>query len=128
MQRDWQKFVYEQEEEDLQTLIKEERLKPDETRKFVANAFRDGEIRTTGTDIDKLMPPVSRFGGGRANRKQTIIDKLKAFFEKYFGLGITDFGEKKEPYVYEIPEPQLQMAAEEPAKYGKDNPSRYSGY
>lgn len=35
------------------------------------------------------MPPVSRFGGGnRAEKKQNIIDKLKAFFEKYFGLGI----------------------------------------
>ena len=34
------------------------------------------------------MPPVSRFGGGnRAKKKQTIIEKLKAFFEKYFGIG-----------------------------------------
>lgn len=35
------------------------------------------------------MPPVSRFcGGNRAGKKQDIIDKLMAFFEKYFGLGI----------------------------------------
>jgi type I restriction enzyme R subunit len=34
------------------------------------------------------MPPVSRFGGGnRTKKKQTVIDKLKAFFEKYFGVG-----------------------------------------
>jgi type I restriction enzyme R subunit len=33
------------------------------------------------------MPAVSRFGGGnRTEKKQTIIDKLKTFFEKYFGL------------------------------------------
>ena len=34
------------------------------------------------------MPPVSRFGGGgsRDKKKQTVIEKLKAFFEKYFGL------------------------------------------
>lgn len=52
------------------------------------NAFRDGEIKTAGTDIDKLMPPVSRFGGGgRAKKKQGVIDKLKTFFEKYFGIG-----------------------------------------
>ena len=56
------------------------------------NAFRDGAIKTTGTDIDKLMPPVSRFGGGnRSKKKQGIIEKFKAFFEKYFGLGIADF-------------------------------------
>jgi len=41
-----------------------------------------------GTDIDKFMPPVSRFGGGnRAKKKQGVIEKLKAFFEKYFGVG-----------------------------------------
>ena len=51
------------------------------------NAFRDGAVKTTGTDIDKLMPPVSRFGGGnRAAKKQGIIEKIQAFFEKYFGI------------------------------------------
>lgn len=34
------------------------------------------------------MPPVSRFGGGnRALKKQGVIDKLKSFFEKFFGVG-----------------------------------------
>ena len=58
-----------------------------ETRKFIDNAFRDGEIKTTGTDIDKLMPPTSRFGGGtRAEKKRGIIEKLKGFFERFFGI------------------------------------------
>ena len=44
------------------------------------------------TDIDKIMPPVSRFGGGnRAAKKQTVIDKLKAFFERFFGIGSNEF-------------------------------------
>ena len=55
---------------------------------FLENSFREGEVKTVGTDIDTIMPPVSRFGGGnRAKKKQTVIDKLKAFFEKYFGVG-----------------------------------------
>ena len=84
---DWRKFVLEQKETDLTALIAEEKLKEEETRKYIDNAFRDGGIKTTGTDIDKLMPPVSRFGGGnRAGKKQGIIDKLMAFFEKYFGV------------------------------------------
>ena len=82
----------EQEEADLTAIISGENLKPIETRKFMENAFRDGAIKTTGTDIDKLMPPVSRFGGGnRSKKKQGIIEKFKVFFEKYFGLGIADF-------------------------------------
>lgn len=72
------------------------KLKEPETRKYLANAFRDGEIKTVGTDIDKLMPPVSRFGGGgRAQKKQGVIDKLKGFFDKFFGIGGSSFEEGK---------------------------------
>ena len=94
VQKDWKVFVRKQGEEDLQTLIKEEKLKPEETRRYITGAFRDGVLKTTGTDIDKIMPPVSRFGGGnRAIKKQTVIGKLKDFFEKYFGLGVNDFSD-----------------------------------
>ena len=83
---DWRKFVHEQKEKDLAEIIDEERLKSEETKKFIDNSFRDGTLKTIGTDIDKIMPPVSRFGGGRAEKKEGIIEKLKKFFEKYFGL------------------------------------------
>lgn len=87
VEADWHKFVKEQQETDLTELISAEKLKEEETRKFLQNSFRDGAIKTTGTDIDKLMPPVSLFGGGnRAEKKQSVIEKLKAFFDKYFGL------------------------------------------
>ena len=34
------------------------------------------------------MPPISRFGGGnRAEKKLAIIEKLKNFFDKFFGIG-----------------------------------------
>ena len=84
---DWKKFVVEQEENDLKSLIEEENLNDEETRKFLDNAFRDGQVKTTGTDIEKILPPMRRFGGGNRNeRKQTIIEKILLFFEKYFGI------------------------------------------
>lgn len=83
---DWRKFLHERKEADITAIIEEERLKPEETRRFIDNAFRDGMLKTTGTAIDKIMPPVSRFGGGRAAKKQGIIEKLMLFFEKYLGL------------------------------------------
>ena len=83
---DWRNFVKEQKDTELKAIINEEKLKPDETVKFIDNSFRDGELKTTGTDIDLIMPPVSRFGGGRQKKKEGIIVKLKKFFEKYFGL------------------------------------------
>ena len=75
------------------------------------------ELNACISEIDSLMPPVSRFGGGnRRQKKQGIIEKLKAFFERFFGLGgggwrkpAQDGGEPFEP----------PMAAEEQKPYGK---------
>lgn len=86
---DWAKFVKEQKESDLKDLIKEENLKESETRKFIDSSFRDGQVKTIGTDIEKILPPMGRFNGGNRNeRKQAIIEKLLKFFDKYFGLGV----------------------------------------
>ena len=83
---EWHEYVAEMREEELRQIIVEERLKEAETRRFIENAFKYGEIKTTGTDIDKCMPPASRFGGDRAVKKQEVIDRLKSFFQKYYGV------------------------------------------
>jgi type I restriction enzyme, R subunit len=119
---EWHDFVVERREADLNVIIEEEKLKPQDTRKFMENAFRDGEIKTSGTDIDKLMPPVSRFGGGgaRARKKQGVIDKLKAFFERYFGIGGSALLSK--PQTYDIDsEVLLSRVAEDTASYGSSS-------
>lgn len=86
--KDWKEFVRKQKDADLEAIISEESLKPEEAKKFVGNSFRDGDIKTTGTDLDQILPPISRFSGSanRNDKKQTVIEKLKRFFEKYFGL------------------------------------------
>ena len=85
---EWHSFVAEQREKALVQIINEEKLKEAETRAFIEGSFRDGAVKTTGTDIDKILPAVSRFGGGDRNaKKQTVIEKLKVFFERFFGIG-----------------------------------------
>ena len=85
---EWKSFVAEQKEAELEKIISEDRLKPEETRKFLETSLQAGEIKTTGTDIDKLLPPVSRFGGGnRSAKKQAVIERLRAFFDRFFGVG-----------------------------------------
>ena len=84
---EWHSYVAQEREKALVTLITDENLKEEETRAFVAGAFRDGGIKTTGTDIDKILPAVARFGGGnRKEKKETVIEKLKAFFERFWGI------------------------------------------
>ena len=99
------------------------KLKKEDTYKFMENAFRDGEIKTAGTDIDKLMPPISRFGGGgRAKKKQGVIDKLKTFFEKYFGIGgsSTFIESEHKTAIYDSSSQEtLGMVAEPKTPYGE---------
>jgi type I restriction enzyme R subunit len=97
--KDWKAYIAEKREADLAAIIAEEKLKDVETRRYIDNAFRDGVLKTIGTDIDKILPPTSRFfglpvqtglsgqtgGGNRAEKKQAVIDKLQKFFEKYLG-------------------------------------------
>ena len=83
----WHEYVVEMKEKDLNIIIEEEKLKPDETREYIERSFRDDELRTIGTDIDKIMPPVSRFGGaGKDKKKEALIRRLMAYFEKFRGL------------------------------------------
>ena len=85
---EWRQYVAEEKERQLVAIIQEENLKEPETRKFIEVAFRDGSIKTTGTDITNLMPPMGRFGGSnREEKKQGVIAKLLAFFERFFGIG-----------------------------------------
>ena len=85
---EWQAFVARKKVEELDRIIADEGLNPDETKTFVDNAFRDGGILTTGTAITKILPPVSRFSrnNNHSAKKQTVLTMLTAFFERYFGL------------------------------------------
>ncbi len=85
--RGWREYIQRRKAEDLNEIIESEDLKPEETEKFIESSFRDGQVRTTGTDIDKILPPMSRFGGGnRQEKKKSVIEKIQSFFERYFGL------------------------------------------
>ena len=116
--KDWTAFVKEQKEHDLETLIEEENLNSEETRKFLDNSFRDGEVKTTGTDIEKILPPMRRFGGdNKTERKQTIIEKISKFFEKYFGISNSE-NESNSSIYTNIDKPEnYSMVAEDDEMY-----------
>jgi type I restriction enzyme, R subunit len=86
---EWRAFVAAQRAAELESIIASEGLRPDETQAFLDAAFRDGAIRTTGTAITTVLPPVSRFAsdGGHGEKKQRVIARLGEFFERFLGLG-----------------------------------------
>lgn len=115
--RDWEAFVRTSAKKELDVLVAEEHLRPEETARFVRNTFRDGELRTGGTAIDGILPKMSRFGkagAARQDKKQTVIGRLRDFFDRYFGLGVFETEEEEETAPL--------LAAEESAPYGGEQP------
>ncbi len=86
--KEWQAFVGARRESELNRIISEEKLREESARAYVNAAFRDGILRTTGTAITQVLPPVSRFNpdANRTQTKQRVIDSLQTFFERYLGL------------------------------------------
>ena len=89
MDEQWRAFIAAKREEELESIIAEQKLKPEPTRAFVEAAFRDGQLRTTGTDITRILPPVSRFNraAGHGETKKRVLEALTSFYERFFGLG-----------------------------------------
>ena len=93
---EWHKFIAEAKEQQLMQIITEENLKEKETRKFLESCLLNGEVKTSGKDIDSLLPPMSWFDVKRAEKKQRVIDKFRTFFERFYGIGDANLSDFKD--------------------------------
>lgn len=86
---DWERYIAEARRRELSAIVAEENLDEAATKTFVAKAFVDGEIEESGTGITKLMNyKPSRFApdGQYSQLKDRVIERLKAFVERFRGL------------------------------------------
>ena len=85
---EWQTFIAARREAELAAIIADENLRPERAREFIDAAFREGALRISGTAITKVLPPASRFSadGGHSEKKQRVIARLGAYFDRFFGL------------------------------------------
>lgn len=87
---DWEKYLAEAKERELSAIIEEEALDDAATREFMANAFADGGVPESGTEVTSLMTKKpSRFAPANAyaDMKARVLDRLKGFFDRFNGLG-----------------------------------------
>ena len=87
---DWEKYLAEAKERELSAIIEEEALDDAATREFMANAFVDGGVPESGTEVASLMTKKpSRFAPANAyaDMKAHVLDRLKTFFDRFNGLG-----------------------------------------
>ena len=118
---DWNTFVRRKMAEETDDIIKTEKLKDAQARKFIKECFANGYVQTEGTGIASIMPPINPFkkAAGREEKKNTVIDKLKAFFNKFYDLVGGNVSDEK-AHVYSLPEQDsYDMAAENEIDTGK---------
>ena len=80
---EWDQYIEQEKKEQLDAIISEEHLKPAETEAFMQRAFADGFVTETGTGIAKILPPSNPFLPESGEKKQTVIDKLKSYLNKF---------------------------------------------
>ncbi len=85
---DWNTFIHHQMSQEIDQIIHSEGLKEGPARKFIQNSFLNGYVASSGTDIAKIMPPMNPFSKtvNREEKKQSILEKIKAFFDRYYDL------------------------------------------
>jgi type I restriction enzyme R subunit len=88
VQDEWKEYIKEKKEEELKEIIAAENLKEDLTRRFIDNSFKNGAIKEVGTDIVNILPPTPLFGsaGNQAEKKARVLELLRRFFERFYGI------------------------------------------
>jgi len=79
----WEAYIEQEKKEQLDAIVSEEHLRPKETEEFIQRAFQDGYVTETGTGIAKILPPSNPFLPESGEKKQTVIEKLKAYLTKF---------------------------------------------
>lgn len=86
--KDWLEFVEKKKKEELDQIILEEKLKEEETYKFVEKSFKNWEVQWLWTELIKILPKVRIFWWweNRWEKKARVLDKLMIFFNRFFDI------------------------------------------
>ncbi|WP_072342004.1 type I restriction endonuclease subunit R [Actinomyces urinae] len=93
VQDEWREYVNGKREEELTTIINEERLNRGKAEQLVANALRSGHVPTAGQSVASVLPPISRFrpDNARGETMQRVYAKLQEFVDRFRPLLRSDF-------------------------------------
>lgn len=90
----WHEFVRKSQRAEIEKIVNEESLKRGKALEFIAQAFRDGEVRDGGTAIADILPPMGLFGNAgskREEKKNNVIQRLKEFFDRFYDISGGNF-------------------------------------
>ena len=114
---EWEQFIEKEKREQLDAIIEEENLNDKKTYDFMSRAFNDGYVTETGTGIVQILPASNPFLPESAEKKQTVLDKLKAYLHRFLGTSedkveVIPMHHETVPYKLVEESEELQIAAE----------------
>jgi type I restriction enzyme R subunit len=84
----WGNYVHDQKMNELTQIIEAERLDARATKKFIDQAFREGQVQLAGTAFSKILPPQDMFTPDNEHgaQKKRVAEKIQEFFDRFFTL------------------------------------------
>lgn len=92
---EWKQYVNKEKRQQFDQIIEEEHLKKEKALEFIENAFQRGYVPEGGMELDSIMPPINPFdkAANRQGKIQIVLERIKAFFNKFFDISNGDFAE-----------------------------------
>lgn len=91
----WKQYVNKEKRQQFDRIVEEEHLKKEKALEFIENAFQRGYVPEGGMELDSIMPPINPFdkAANRQGKIQTVLERIKAFFNKFFDISNGEFTE-----------------------------------
>ncbi len=93
VESEWDRFIEERKQRELDKIIDEENLNVEKVRQFVSHSFKNGFVPSTGQAVSDILPKMSRFtkDNARARKRKTVLEKLNLFFNRFFDIATSEF-------------------------------------
>ena len=82
-------FTYAQKRqaEEIETLIEEEKLNIDATKRYISTSLRKEYASENGTELNEILPKMSPLNPSYLTKKHTVFQKISEFVNKFKGIG-----------------------------------------
>lgn len=92
----WRVYVNSEKRRQFDAIINEENLKRDKAVEFIENAYERGYVPEGGMELDGIMPAINPFdvNANREGKIANVLEKLKAFFQRFANISDGDFSDK----------------------------------
>ena len=79
------RFARQKKQQSIAMLVEEAKLK-EGANLFIEKSINKGYADYAGDDLDGILPPVSRRGGAREKKKESVLEKIRRIVEVFVGI------------------------------------------